>query len=241
MVSGQQMGSNDEQTTDGEDPRFLTPAELLERDPLADDPLREFFVWWDTITRSDADRLEQVLDEACRTPRTAEAVLQTYLEEHPLFLVQHLGGGHGRWVIPHPRFGNQLIPDFVMGDRHSGGFEWTLVELESPTARMFNAKGDPSATLQHALRQLTDWRVWLEVNQNYAARPRKDAGLGLTNISSNAQGLVLIGRTDNRDDGVVARRRRLAQDNNIKLHTYDWLVRQARDRSEAIERFQSKR
>lgn len=103
---------------------------------------------------------------------------------------------------------------------------------------MFNAKGDPSATLQYALRQLTDWRAWLEVNQNYAARPRKDAGLGLTDISSNAQGLVLIGRTDNRDDGVVARRRRLARDNNIKLHTYDWLVRQARDRAEAMERSQ---
>jgi len=101
--------------------------------------------------------------------------------------------------------GIKLIPDFVIGDRHSGGFEWTLVELESPTAAMFNAKGDPSATLQHALRQLTDWRTWLEVNQNYAARPRRDAGLGLTDISSNAQGLVLIGRTDNRDDGVVAR------------------------------------
>jgi hypothetical protein len=235
MTPGQQMGSNDERKTDGKPPRLLTVKELLALDPLADDPLRDFFVWWDEITRLGADELERVLDEASRTPRTAEAALQKYLEEHPLFLVQHLGGGHGRWVIPHPRFGNQLIPDFVIGERHSGGFEWTLVELESPTASMFNAKGDPSATLQHALRQLTDWRAWLEVNQNYAARPRSAGGLGLTDISPNSQGLILIGRTDSRDD-VVARHRRLARDNNIKLHTYDWLVGRARGRAEAMDR-----
>lgn len=80
------MGSNDEQKTDGEPLRLLSVEELLARDPLADDPLRDFFVWWNTIARTDADELERVLDGARRTPRKAEAVLQKYLEEHPLFL-----------------------------------------------------------------------------------------------------------------------------------------------------------
>ena len=60
--------------------RFLTVEEPCEHNCLADDPLPEFFAWWDIITRSDTDQLEPVLhevyqldDERLRRELTARA------------------------------------------------------------------------------------------------------------------------------------------------------------------------
>jgi hypothetical protein len=144
-------------------------------------------------------------------------------------------------VIPQKRLGAEFIPDFVIGVRHSGGYRWMLVELESPAALMFRKDGDPSAALQHALRQLTDWRAWLMRNRDYAARSREDAGLGLTDVSPNSPGLVLVGRERDLDRANNPRRQRLEEDNQIKLHSYDWLVRQAHGRVKALERSRAQR
>jgi hypothetical protein len=217
-------------------PGSSVPGRPTREELRAKDPLGDFLVWWDDITHKDADDLEQVLERTVRHPKAAERerILQRYLQEHPLLLIQPMGGGRGRWMIPQKRLGAEFIPDFVIGERHSGGFEWLLVELESPTASMFRKDGEPSAELWHALRQITDWRAWLERNRDYATRPRADAGLGLTDISPNARGLVLIGRAHDLNDADRPRRQRLAQDFQVRIQSYDWLVRQARDGADAM-------
>jgi hypothetical protein len=139
-------------------------------------------------------------------------------------------------VIPQKRFEADFIPDFVIGVRHSGGYRWTLVELESPATKMFRKDGKSLAALRDALDQLRDWRAWLTRNRDYAARSREDHGLGLTDISPNSSGLVLIGRERDLDPADNPRRQRLEEDNQIELHSYDWLVRQARGRVKALER-----
>jgi glycosyltransferase involved in cell wall biosynthesis len=63
--------------------------EPRERDPLADDPLREFFVWWDTIFRSDTDQLERLLDDE-RLRRELGARARCRVEER--FSLQVVGG-----------------------------------------------------------------------------------------------------------------------------------------------------
>jgi hypothetical protein len=65
---------------------------------LAADPLRDSFVWWDEVTKKDERRLRAATDRA-----TVERDMQKYLEQQPEMLIQHLGGGHGRWVIPQTR------------------------------------------------------------------------------------------------------------------------------------------
>ena len=67
-------------------PKF---KKLSHEDVLANDPLREFFVRWLHVTRKDADMLEQCLDAA-----ENEENVQAFLQEHPILLIQHLGGGH---------------------------------------------------------------------------------------------------------------------------------------------------
>jgi hypothetical protein len=67
-----------------------------------DDELAHGFVWWDDITAEDIDAYRTVLETA-----RDERPLQKYLALHPILLIQHLGGGHGRWVIPQ----KQLAPN----------------------------------------------------------------------------------------------------------------------------------
>lgn len=189
----------------------------------------EHFVWWDTIEAKDVDELEQQLCSA-----TNERTMQEYLGLRPLLLIQHLGGGHGRWVLPQKSLGSEFRTDFVVGHKHSFGYEWEVIEIESPTAKPFTKSGDFSRELTHAIRQIVDWRAWLKRNQNYAARRKEEQGLGLLDIDSNVPGVIIIGRKSEIDEGTNDRRRQLVQDSNITIHSYDWLVREARGRVEAL-------
>jgi hypothetical protein len=190
-----------------------------------DDPLKEFFTWWDRVTPEDHARFKSTLGAATR-----EEDVQALLQANPMYLIQHLGGGHGRWVIPKQRLGSEHVTDFLIAEKHSFGFEWQAVELESPLRPMFNKNGDPSQYLNHALRQLTDWRAWLKNNQPYAARPKTEGGLGLTDIDANVKGLVLIGRRAQIAVTTASRRRQMVQDLNIEIHSYDYLLSSMHDR-----------
>ena len=149
--------------------------------------------------------------------------MQDFLTSSPLYLVQHLGGGHGRWVVPQCRFGSQYIADFVVGEKHSFGFDWQLVELESPLLPMFTKTGNPSSTMTHAIRQIQDWRAWLHANQSYAGRDVKDGGLGLLDIVGDTPGLILIGRRRDLDESTNQLRRQMMRDLTIQIRTYDSL------------------
>lgn len=190
-----------------------TLQELIRKDPF-----NKFLALWDDITPSHLARFKRCLASA-----RSEAPLQQLFAREPLLLVQHLGGGHGRWVIPQKRLGAEFVPDFVVGEKSSIGYEWQLVELESPTAPLFTRAGDPSKQLNHALRQIDDWRAWLEKNSDYAARPLDQGGLGLTDISSAAAGVILIGRRKDLSPKDTARRRQMTARTGVQIHTYDYI------------------
>ncbi len=210
-----------------DEPQLMQFARAVSFEP---DYLPEYFTWWDNVTPTQVEEYNQCLDKASK-----ERDIQIFLESHPNFLVQHLGGGHGRWVIPQKQLGTEFITDFVIGERHSYGFEWQAVELESPSVHLFTKKGDPSAALNHAIRQVTDWRAWIKRNQGYASRRREMQGLGLIDIDSSVRGLILIGRERDVSSETNDRRRQLVQDLQISIHTYDWIVRGTIERITAID------
>ncbi|MFQ6002232.1 MAG: Shedu anti-phage system protein SduA domain-containing protein [Candidatus Zixiibacteriota bacterium] len=207
--------------------RYFQKAPIIE-EIIAKQPLKEFFVWWDDIAQKDVDAFHEVLNNARH-----ESEIQTFLERDPILLIQHLGGGHGRWVVPKKRLGVQYVTDFVIGERSSYGFEWQGVELENPNAPMFTRSGDPSRQLTHAIRQIQDWRAWLQRNQNYAARSESEGGLGLIDITAKIPGLILIGRRKNVDSRTNELRRQMINDIGIMLHTYDFLIDSAQGRIKA--------
>jgi Shedu protein SduA, C-terminal len=193
----------------------------LDEVPKNDDPLRDFFVgWMDSIPPASKRRLRSSLNAAID-----ERPIQQFLTTNPVFLVRHLSGGHGRWVIPQKKLGAEFVPDFVVGHKDSAGYHWTLVELESPRAPMFTRAGTPAKQLNHALKQIRDWHSWLESNRDYAKRPRLENGLGLTNISTNPRALILISRRSLLRPEDTERRRQLQRAQpRLSIHTYDWLL-----------------
>jgi hypothetical protein len=179
---------------------------------LAADPLGEFFIEWDDVHDPDVADLESALSRA-----TSEREMQAYLEENPYLLIQHLGGGHGRYVLPQLRLGSEYVADFVLCERDSLGYHWTLVEIESPRALRGKQTGEATAELNHAINQIQDWRRWVTENVAYAR-----SQLRLKEIDSTAAGLIIMGR---RGDGIdPGRLKQALTQNNIEVHSYDWLI-----------------
>lgn len=96
--------------------------------------------------------------------------------------------------------------------------QWTLVEIERPTHKLFTSKGDPTAALTHALRQIIDWRAWIEGNLAYARQL-------LPQINPTPAAMIIIGR---RVSLKAADRQRLgiltAGLFRTYIHTYDHLL-----------------
>lgn len=192
--------------------------------------LPDRFVPWEKITRYDIAAFESALNDA-----RDERDMQRFLEANPRLLIQQINGGGDAWVIPRQRLRRNYETDFMIAQNESTGLAWYGVELERPQAIMFTKKGDLSASLTHALRQINDWRDWFSHNRDYAERPPKPSGLGLTDIDPELEGLIIIGRDSDIDESTHERRRRWARHHRVKIETYDWLVSQARERWEIAQ------
>ena len=94
--------------------------------------------------------------------------------------------------------------------------------------------------LNHAIRQIQDWRSWLLANQGYAAGQRTENGLGLADINGNVLGLVLIGRRSSLHEGTAQRRRQMVHEiigwhPGNSNHRRGWLVSKLRLGYEVFE------
>lgn len=199
---------------------------------LDTDPLREFFVFWDDIGLSDLRAFARILKTAEKEPD-----LQYFFEAYPIMLIQFLGGGQGRWVIPKKALGSQYETDFLLADRDSLGFHWTAVELEHPNNKAYKSNGDPTWEMTHAMQQIRNWRTWLRDNLDYAQRSIERNGLGLSEINPDLPGLIIIGRRNEESEKHRLKRRDLGKESNIKIHTYDWLYDRAKERVEVLYKF----
>jgi len=206
----------------------IRPVQAFE-ESRADDPLGEFLVNWDVVTHRDEEALSQFLET-----RSAKAATLRYLESNPCVLVQHLTGGHGRWVMPQRLIGSDNAADFLIAHKDSGGYNWTAVQVESAQATFFTKGEMLSARLSGALERIAAWRTWVEANLEQARRPRIEGGLGLTHISSRVPGMVIMGRRTSLSEGALTRRREIGEATNTQLHSYDWLVESIQSRATAL-------
>ncbi len=203
-----------------------TPYEFISRETLPDCATH-----WDISTTEEVEEFEAVLNSA-----KDERTMQAFLAMHRHLLAETMGGGHGRWVIPQKRLGSEHIPDFLIGEKHSFGHEWVAVELESPTEKAFNKNGDPSKMLNHAMRQIHDWRQWLKENLDYARKPAEDKGLGLIGIQPSLDALVIIGRRAEYDPSTKGIRQQIKETSRIEIRSYEYLVDTARVKAEHFKR-----
>ena len=150
------------------------------------------------------DRFEALLD----SEPDREETLQVFLRDNPALLCPNQTK---KW--PKLALGAK-VTDFVFQGLVG---EYVLVELEKSTDKLFRQNGHATANLNEAKRQITDWKRYIEDN----LKTVQDE-LGLKGISTNPNGLVVIGRSGGLTD---ADRRKLRTMNNeqptLRIMTYD--------------------
>src|SRR5260370_22170563 len=137
-----------------------------------------------------------------------EEILQSFLRDNPALLCQTQVRAWSKLPL------GARVTDFVF--QEAAG-DYVLVELEKSTHRLFLADGHLSSELNHACGQITDWKRYLEDNL-----PTVQRELGLTGISLNPKGLVVIGRSASLKS--ENRRKLVTLENErpkLKIITYD--------------------
>ena len=158
------------------------------------------------------DEFDRVLSDA-----SDERPLQTLFAAHPSLLGPICPAGGEYWCLDRPRFGAELVPDFLLATSTSVGFRWALVELESPSERPLTAAGLPAKKLAEAQKQIRDWRTWLTDNVAYGR-----GELGLKDIDATAHAYIVIGRRGSLNSS-QARTYRALSTNDLTVMTYDRL------------------
>jgi hypothetical protein len=171
------------------------------------------------LTEEHVEQLQEVIDSA-----NDEKPIQQFLEAYPQTLTAILTG-RSRFLIPRPSLAGKHIPDFLISDFDSLGIRWLLVELETPQSPItMRRHNDLEANARRGVSQVREWREWLQNHLDMARRSKREGGQGLVDIRPQSEGLVLVGRRTLLHQNSSAIRNRIIEENQIHVHTYDWLL-----------------
>jgi antiviral defense system Shedu protein SduA len=189
-------------------------------------PWPENYVNWTQRAESSLfDELKTTLSEA-----KDERPLQEFYAGHPNLLAL-VFPVHNCWVFPKPRLGGgKWIPDFLLCDRNSLGYHWTLIELESPTVEATNKDESISAGCHHAVQQIRDYRRWLRDNALFEEKQ------GFTGLNADCDGWVVIGRRDGARSEIEKQRLADFRRERIEIASYDRLIFAAQDHLHSLHR-----
>ena len=164
----------------------------------------------------------RALEELLESGEMREEKYQQTITTHPELLGALVIGNWRTYVIPKPRLGSEYVPDYLVLGINSHGPNWVLVEIESPRHQITNRDDSLSTPTRHAVGQINDWREWLLDNVTYVQ------GQGYVGLTSRSHGVVVTGR----DEPLPTRARsrvRTEWENRIAVHSWDWLLRSARN------------
>ena len=105
------------------------------------------------------NQFEDLLDDA-----TKEEEVQQFLKEYPFLIRQSM------YVYPKQKLGEDFVTDFILVNMLDQGPKYTLVEIERPSMRILTEGNEFTAEFKHAEKQILDWIIWLEQNQDYIQR-----------------------------------------------------------------------
>lgn len=117
---------------------------------------------------------------------TKEEVIQQYLNEHTFIIKPYSEN------ISKQKLGEDWITDFVLVNMLDQGPKYTFVEIEKPSMPILTKGNEFTKEFKHAERQILDWDIWLQDNQDYLQRK-------LTKFESPNY-LIIGGRSKNIDE-----------------------------------------
>ena len=131
-----------------------------------------------------------------RSPKEEE--LQVYLQSNPGFLAGLTGTPDNTdlAVLFKPKIGTQFVADFCVLQSYQGGSVANLIELETSDDQLFTKNGNPARRYATALKQVEDWRIWIDRNKVHFAKELVRTAKALPLISAKAPRLKGIRTTD---------------------------------------------
>lgn len=91
-------------------------------------------------------------------------LLEVLKENSFLFFYLYSRKGAIQPVFKEISFGGKYRCDYAWLNDSSDGPEWTLVEIEKPKMRIFNANGKPTSELNGAIEQVKTWQRYFHEN-----------------------------------------------------------------------------
>jgi len=165
------------------------------------------------------NQFEYLLDNA-----TKEEAVQQFLKEYPLLIRPYM------YAYPKHKLGEDFVTDFILLNMLDQGPKYTLVEIEKPSMRILTEGNEFTAEFRHAEKQILDWSIWLEQNQDYIQRK-------LERFESPAY-LIIGGRSKymTEEEKRYIRAWNRGQ-KNTEFLSYDDLLVQARELLESLRKY----
>jgi len=117
-----------------------------------------------------------------------EPQIQIFFEENPIIIDRGI-----KKLIPKKSFGGERFPDFIAvlhNDNH------ILIEVETPTKKIFTREGHPTSEFSQADQQIQDYLRWANEDKDFLRKISRK--VPLPNISvENTSGLLIIGMSKN--------------------------------------------
>ena len=145
-----------------------------------------------------------------------EEEIQKFLENNPI-LIQPCNQ-----IIPKQKLGEDFVTDFILVNVLDQGVIYTLVEIEKPSMRVLTKNGEFSAEFKRAEKQILDWKIWIQDNQDYLQRKLRDF--------RDPKYLIIGGRSKNLSENEKRRIRVWnASHKDIEFLTYDDILERAKE------------
>ena len=149
---------------------------------------------------------------------------QSFLRNHAgMFIPSRSSSFKEQIVLEKIKLGAEYITDFVSidGDR-SYGFQYTLIEIESPHDNLFTSKGTKSAHLVQSLDQISNWQRWMDNSKSSSLELFPS---WIRNVSNHYRFhyLLVIGR---RNDSTSEKEKlkQIANQHKIEIRSFDYLT-----------------
>lgn len=121
------------------------------------------------------------------------------------------------------KIGAEYETDFVIANEgYSDGTQYTLIEIESPHSKLFDASGKPAAGLNAAIQQIRDWRRLLIEDRALFKRIFPTTSTRVIRNSKLRFKIVIGRRSSNAEH--LEKRRQISEIENIEIISFDRLT-----------------
>lgn len=148
-------------------------------------------------------------------------------------LLKHFNfGHHGIYLFPEFQLGNSYQVDYLIVGKSSDGYKFVFVELEAPQGRITRSDGTLGEAFNQGLKQLDQWRRWLD--KNYSSLKETFNKSKLVEVAlpdefvsmdrSRLNFIVICGRRHDFNDTTYQIKREQQMEKHYLLLHYDHLI-----------------